>query len=109
MDRTGRVDPEDVRRAITPQTTLISTMHANNEAGHIAEADPGRGWLGFHLGRELQRLSRIEVLSVWNAVHTERKSAGETRLSRRTFNWRIDRPKEGPEDSDRRRNDIIRT
>jgi cysteine desulfurase len=29
------IDPEDVRRAITPQTLLISTMHANNEGGTI--------------------------------------------------------------------------
>ncbi|SFN18225.1 cysteine desulfurase [Bradyrhizobium sp. Rc3b] len=29
------VDPEDVRRAITPQTLLISIMHANNEVGTI--------------------------------------------------------------------------
>jgi cysteine desulfurase len=35
VDRTGRVDPEDIRRAITPQTILISIMHANNEVGTI--------------------------------------------------------------------------
>ncbi|TQF30261.1 cysteine desulfurase family protein [Bradyrhizobium sp. UNPA324] len=35
VDRTGRIDPEDVRRAITPQTVLISIMHANNEVGTI--------------------------------------------------------------------------
>ncbi len=35
VDGTGRVDPEDVRRAITPQTLLISIMHANNEVGTI--------------------------------------------------------------------------
>jgi cysteine desulfurase len=35
VDRTGRVDPEDVRRAITSQTVLISVMHANNEVGTI--------------------------------------------------------------------------
>ena len=35
VDRTGRVDPEDVRGAITPQTVLISIMHANNEVGAI--------------------------------------------------------------------------
>ncbi|MGY3617449.1 cysteine desulfurase family protein [Bradyrhizobium sp. USDA 10063] len=35
VDRTGRVDPEDVRRAITSQTILISIMHANNEVGTI--------------------------------------------------------------------------
>lgn len=35
VDRTGRVDPDDVRRAITPRTVLISIMHANNEVGTI--------------------------------------------------------------------------
>jgi cysteine desulfurase len=35
VDRTGLVDPEDVRRAITPQTLLISIMHANNEVGTV--------------------------------------------------------------------------
>ncbi len=35
VDRTGRVDPEDVRRAVTSQTILISIMHANNEVGTI--------------------------------------------------------------------------
>lgn len=29
----GRIDPEDVRRALTPQTRLISVMTANNETG----------------------------------------------------------------------------
>jgi len=33
VDPTGRVSPEDVRRAITPQTRLISVMLANNETG----------------------------------------------------------------------------
>jgi len=31
----GLVDPEDVRRAIRPDTILISVMHANNEIGTI--------------------------------------------------------------------------
>jgi len=35
VDRTGRVDPDDVRRAITPKTILVSIMHANNEVGTI--------------------------------------------------------------------------
>lgn len=35
VDRTGMVDPDDVRQAITPQTILISIMHANNEVGTI--------------------------------------------------------------------------
>ncbi|MER9678627.1 aminotransferase class V-fold PLP-dependent enzyme [Mesorhizobium sp. M0184] len=32
---TGGVDPEAVRRAITPRAVLISVMHANNEVGTI--------------------------------------------------------------------------
>jgi cysteine desulfurase len=35
VDRTGRVDPDAVARAITPRTILISVMHANNEVGTI--------------------------------------------------------------------------
>lgn len=35
VDKYGVVDPEDVRKAITPQTVLISVMHANNEVGSI--------------------------------------------------------------------------
>src|SRR5215510_9030170 len=35
VDSTGMVDPDDVRRAITPQTLLISIMHANNEVGTL--------------------------------------------------------------------------
>ena len=35
VDRFGRVDPDDLRRAITPRTILISIMHANNEVGTI--------------------------------------------------------------------------
>lgn len=31
----GTVDPEDIRRAITAETILISVMHANNEIGTI--------------------------------------------------------------------------
>jgi cysteine desulfurase len=33
--RDGRVDPEDVRKAITPKTILITIMYANNEIGII--------------------------------------------------------------------------
>jgi cysteine desulfurase len=35
VDRFGRVDPADVRRAIRPHTGLITIMHANNEVGTI--------------------------------------------------------------------------
>jgi cysteine desulfurase len=35
VDSAGLVDPEDIRRAIRPDTVLISIMHANNEVGTI--------------------------------------------------------------------------
>src|SRR5947209_9725672 len=33
VDKQGRVDPEQVRNAITPKTILVSIMFANNEIG----------------------------------------------------------------------------
>jgi cysteine desulfurase len=35
VDAAGRVDPADVARALTPETILVSVMHANNEVGTI--------------------------------------------------------------------------
>ncbi len=35
VDEYGMVDPNDVEKAITPQTILITIMHANNEVGTI--------------------------------------------------------------------------
>ncbi len=35
VDRFGCLDPDEVRRAITDRTVLISVMHANNEIGTI--------------------------------------------------------------------------
>lgn len=35
VDKYGQVNPADIRSAVTPQTILISVMHANNEVGTI--------------------------------------------------------------------------
>jgi cysteine desulfurase len=35
VDSAGLVDPEEVRKAIRPDTVLVSIMHANNEVGTI--------------------------------------------------------------------------
>lgn len=35
VDRHGLVDPDDVRRAITPRTRLVTVMHSNNETGTL--------------------------------------------------------------------------
>jgi cysteine desulfurase len=50
VDRFGRVDPEDVRRALTARTRLISVMHANTvelplacklpRYRHVGDAEP---------------------------------------------------------------------
>jgi len=43
VDSTGRVDPDDVRRAIEEDTVLVSIMYANNEIGTVqALEDIGR-------------------------------------------------------------------
>ncbi|HET8577560.1 MAG TPA: cysteine desulfurase family protein [Methylomirabilota bacterium] len=38
VDQHGMVDPDDVRRAIRPDTVLITIMHANSEVGTIQPA-----------------------------------------------------------------------
>jgi len=35
VDENGMVDPTDLERAITPETLLVTVMHANNEVGTI--------------------------------------------------------------------------
>ena len=35
VDGTGRIDPDDLRKAISSRTILVSIMHANNEVGTI--------------------------------------------------------------------------
>ena len=35
VDGSGRIDPDDLRKTITPRTILVSIMHANNEVGTI--------------------------------------------------------------------------
>ena len=51
VDRYGRLDPCDVAAAITPETVLVTVMHANNETGtlqpiaDIAEITRPRGVL----------------------------------------------------------------
>lgn len=38
VDQSGMVDPDEVRRAVRPDTILISIMHANSEVGTIQPA-----------------------------------------------------------------------
>ncbi len=52
VGRSGVVEPDDIRRALKPYTTLVSVMHANNETGAVQPveeiakiAHDGGGWL----------------------------------------------------------------
>ena len=49
VGRDGLVDPDDVRRALRPETVLITVMHANNELGTLQPIEEigthrGGGW-----------------------------------------------------------------
>ena len=65
VDRFGRVDPDDVRRALTSRTCLVSIMHSNNEIGtfepirEIAAIARGHGAL-MHTD-VAQSLGKVEV------------------------------------------------
>ena len=50
VDRYGRVDPDDVDRAITDRTTLVSIMLANNEVGTIQPVAEIARRVGTHKG-----------------------------------------------------------
>lgn len=39
VDGDGLVDPDDVRRALTPQTILVSVQHANQEIGTVQDIE----------------------------------------------------------------------
>jgi cysteine desulfurase len=64
-DPGGRVDPRDVAAALTPETILVSVMHANNEVGTIQEV------------AEIARLARERGI----LVHTDAaQSPGKIRV-----------------------------
>ncbi|MCD8139362.1 MAG: aminotransferase class V-fold PLP-dependent enzyme [Planctomycetaceae bacterium] len=37
VDKTGKVDPDDLKKAIRPDTALVTIMHSNNEIGTIQD------------------------------------------------------------------------
>jgi cysteine desulfurase len=65
VDRDGRVDPDDVRKAVRPQTALITIMLANNETGTLQpireiSAMAGEKEIPFHTDAA-QALGKIPV------------------------------------------------
>jgi cysteine desulfurase len=74
VDEHGRVSPEDVRKALTPKTTLVSIMHANNEIGTIQPiAEIGRLLAEVNRERTGTNLPRIHFHT--DAVQTAGKLA----------------------------------
>lgn len=51
VDASGRVSPEELERAITDETVLVSVMHVNNETGAIQPIE--------EIGRRLKKYPRI--------------------------------------------------
>jgi len=65
VDRYGMVDPDEVRKAIRPETKLISIMHANNEVGTLQPVEEiatlaGEYGIPFHVDG-VQALGKIPV------------------------------------------------
>ncbi len=67
VDSKGFIDPQDVLRAITPNTILVSVMHANNEIGtiepiaEIGEICRGKGVLSHTDGCQSFTKTRLNV------------------------------------------------
>jgi cysteine desulfurase len=65
VDETGMVDPDDVRRALRPDTIGISIMHANSEVGTIQPvraigAIAREGGIAFHVDA-VQTFGKVEI------------------------------------------------
>ncbi len=71
VDSDGKVDPEDVRRALRPDTFLVSVMHANSEIGTIEPiAEIGR------MARDRGVLFHTDATASAGAVPLDVQAAG---------------------------------
>ena len=76
VDRNGRVDPDDLRPAITPRTILISIMHANNEVGTIQPIEDCA-----RMAREREILFHIDAAQSVGKIPTKVDELGVDLLS----------------------------
>jgi cysteine desulfurase len=76
VDRMGRIDPDDLRKAVTPRTILISIMHANNEVGTIQPIDECA-----HIAREHDILFHTDAAQSVGKVPTRVNELGVDLLS----------------------------
>jgi cysteine desulfurase len=76
VDSYGMVDPGDVKKAITPETILISVMHANNEIGTIQPlAEIGR------IAREAGIIFHTDAVQTVGHIPTDVNELGVDLLS----------------------------
>jgi len=68
VDEFGTVDPEDVRKAIRPETILMSVMYANNEIGTIEPISEIGG-----IAREHGILFHTDAVQAFGHVHIDVK------------------------------------
>ena len=64
VDRMGLVDPDDIRRAMTPRTTLISVMYVNSEIGAIGPFDRFGLMVHINLLEKVRVLQRFEDFAI---------------------------------------------
>jgi cysteine desulfurase len=76
VDQYGMVDPDEVKKAITPRTTLISVMHANNEVGTVQPiAEIGQ------IAREHQIIFHVDAVQSVGAIPVNVDALGVDLLS----------------------------
>jgi cysteine desulfurase len=76
VDGDGLVDPDDVRRAVRPDTILITVMHANSEVGTVMPvAEIGR------VAREHDVPFHVDAVQAFGKIPIAASAAGITLLS----------------------------
>jgi cysteine desulfurase len=76
VDGEGRVDPDDVRRAIRPDTILITIMHANSEVGTIQPVEAIGG-----IARERGISFHVDAVQTFGKVPVDLRRFGIDLLS----------------------------
>src|SRR5437660_7319971 len=76
VDQYGRVDPDDVRRALRPDTVAISIMHANSEVGTIQPV----GAIGA-IAREAGVAFHVDAVQTFGKVDIDVEAMGIDALS----------------------------
>lgn len=64
VDQQGRINPDDVERAITDETVLVSIMHVNNEIGTIQPIEE----IGRRLGRYPKVLFHVDAVQSFGKI-----------------------------------------